>query len=105
MRTTYHALVGVVVHDAEGARVGHVADLRAKNIRGRLRVAELLVGESELVARFGIKVGELIGRRALAGYAIPWRLVATVDRERIILKVGKEKLERRRDFRAAGDRP
>lgn len=93
MRATYHELVARAVVDAEGKHVGRVADLRAENVNGRLRVTGLLVGEEQLLARFGLQIAELVGHGRLIGYFVPWPAIVSIDK-RIKLRVGKESLER-----------
>ena len=94
MRVTYHELVGRVVLDRGGRKVGRVADLRAAPMEGRLRVVGLLVGDAPLLARLGLGWLEAVAVEVGASdYFVPWHQVDSIG-PRIRLKVTKGELQR-----------
>jgi sporulation protein YlmC with PRC-barrel domain len=101
MWTTYRSLLGRAVVDASGKLVGSVADLRAENVGGRLRVTALLVGKGRLLAILGLPMAELIGGGIVHGYLVPWQDVASIDGE-IRLRVLKDRLGRLPDVSRRG---
>lgn len=98
MRVRYGELIGKEVVDAEGKRVGRIADVVAEPERGRLRVTALLVGAGALAARIGFKrFAFLAPMRALT---IPWDQVAAVG-DQVQLRPGASW----EDMAAASSRP
>jgi hypothetical protein len=71
-------LLGRVVHDAEGKRLGRLEELRAVQHQGELRVSQFLVGRYGVAARLSSAslrraLLQLAGSgRQHSGYLIPW---------------------------------
>jgi sporulation protein YlmC with PRC-barrel domain len=64
-------LLGRVVYDAEGTRLGRVYEVVAEPAGDDLRVAALRVGPRALLARLGAGDGR-------GGHLVPWERVATL---------------------------
>ena len=73
MRTTYHDLLGKQVVTADGRHLGRVIDLVAARHGDALCVTALLLGQTGLARRIGVR--HVFGV-ATPPRAVPWRQVA-----------------------------
>lgn len=96
MRIRYSELIGKMVVDSSGARVGRIRDLLAERRGDALRVTAILVGEAALLQRIAFKPD--VAHRFLRTpepSLIPWSLVDHIDARAVCLRASREHAVRR----------
>jgi len=88
-------LVGKLVLDVNGARVGRIRCVRAERDGDDCVVREYEIGAAALLSRFGISalslIGWPLGREPLC---VPWNQLDVSDPQRLRLRCAKEELSR-----------
>jgi hypothetical protein len=81
-------LLGRLVRDADGRKVGRLEEVRAERVGGQLRVVEYLTGGLGAAHRIGLNnlpfaaLGLLGLPSGGGGYVIPWQVMDLSDPER-----------------------
>jgi sporulation protein YlmC with PRC-barrel domain len=65
-------LLGRVVRDESGQRIGRVYDMRAEERDGELVIVEYHVGAHAFLQRLGVSLVKLIGMRTPEPQKVPW---------------------------------
>jgi hypothetical protein len=79
-------LVGRVVRDENGQRVGRIHDMRAEEKNGALVVVEYHLGAHALIERVGLSLTSLIGVANRSPRKVGWERLDISDPERPILR-------------------
>ena len=92
-RVTLQFLLGRVVFDCDGVRVGRIHDVIAEPDGERCVVREWLLGAGALWQRLGGRALHLLGvRYAMAPIRVPWEEMDLTDPEKPRLRCRKEDL-------------
>jgi hypothetical protein len=90
------ALVGELVHDVNGARVGRIRSVHAEREGDDCVVREYELGAAALLSRLGISALRLAGGRLRREpLCVPWDQLDISDPERPRLKCTREELKLR----------
>jgi hypothetical protein len=78
-------LIGRLVHDADGAPVGRIFDVRAEETDGNLEVVEFHLGADAALERLGVSLLRTVGVHRATLKKIPWDRLDLSDVERPVL--------------------
>jgi sporulation protein YlmC with PRC-barrel domain len=89
------ALVGELVHDVNGARVGRIRSVEAEQEGDDCVIREYRLGGEALLSRLGLSALRLVGWRTHGEpLCVPWDQLDISDPEHPRLRCTKEELER-----------
>ena len=86
-------LLGKLVRDTEGAKVGRILSVRAERQGEECLVREYHLGAAALMARLGLSALRLAGWPRKKPLAIPWDLLDLSDPGRPLLRCSLAELE------------
>jgi hypothetical protein len=89
------ALVGELVRDVNGERVGRIRSVQAERVGDECLVRDYELGGEALLSRLGISALRLVGwRRGGEPLCVPWDQLDVSDPEHPRLRCTKEELEK-----------
>lgn len=88
-------LVGRVVHDTNGRRVGRIEDVRAEIHDGELLAPEFVVGVRGVLERMALSFSSMFVGISGKVVAVPWELMDLSDAKSPRLRCTLEELEKR----------
>jgi sporulation protein YlmC with PRC-barrel domain len=92
-RVTLQSLLGRLVLDCDGVKVGRIHDVVAEPAGDRCVVREWLLGAGALRQRLGVRALHLLGvRYGMAPVRVPWEQMDLTNPDRPRLRCRKEDL-------------